>query len=134
MKAPNSKLARNAAAGMLLALASLAVPAPALAEDIDIYQPNERGGAPNVMFLLDNTSNWSAQLQAWTPGASWSKCKDLSELEVTRCKAAIEDVFYAGKPANEKRPWEPGFKDWGTNVSPTQGQDDLRSLRFALTR
>lgn len=39
----------------------------ALAEDIDIYTvPPSALAAPNVLMILDNTSNWAANLQGWT--------------------------------------------------------------------
>ena len=35
---------------------------PARAEDIDIYaEPNNAGDLPNVLFILDNSANWSTQ-------------------------------------------------------------------------
>ena len=43
--------------------------AVAQAEDIDIFtgsiEPDEEQGKPNVIFVLDNTSNWSRQAQQW---------------------------------------------------------------------
>jgi type IV pilus assembly protein PilY1 len=124
---------RSTAAGFgLVAAALLATASGSWAADIDIYGAPGASGAPNVLFFLDNTSNWSAQSNAWTPGSSWDKCKNLDAAAVTACKAAIQEVFYVGLPANEKRPWEGGFKDWNASKSPTQGQVELRALRFVL--
>ena len=46
----------------------------AIAEDIDLFASGlASGGAasslPNVIFVLDNTSNWSRQSQKWPDGA-----------------------------------------------------------------
>jgi type IV pilus assembly protein PilY1 len=115
-----------------MALAALAAAGIATAADIDIYSGSNAIGAPNVVFFLDNTANWSNQSQAWTPGASWNKCKSLDSVAVTQCKAAIEEVFYADRPASAKRPWESSFSEWSSNESPTQGQVELRALRLVL--
>lgn len=116
----------------LVAAAALAVAGSGWAADIDIYGASGGSGSPNVLFFLDNSANWSNQSQAWTPGSSWNKCKNLDTAAVNACKAAIEEVFYVGLPANEKRPWQSGFKDWTSSKSPTQGQVELRALRFVL--
>jgi type IV pilus assembly protein PilY1 len=127
-----SNLGRGLARAALAATCLLPA-ASVLAADIDIYGgPDAAGGAPNVLFFLDNSANWSNQSQAWTPGSSWDKCKNLSAAQVTDCKNAIEEVFYVGKPASEKRPWEGGFKEWNSSKSPTQGQVELRAIRFVL--
>ena len=45
----------------LLALSGLLRPAPALAEDIDLFVGNDAsaGATPNVLIILDNTANWN---------------------------------------------------------------------------
>lgn len=131
MKAPTQSSLTKIAALLNVALLQFAV-GSAHAEDIDIYRGSTSGGAPNVMFFLDNTANWSSQQQAWTPGSSWNKCKSLSAAEVANCKAAIEEVFYPGMGTNVKRPWDNGFKDWNASSSPTQGQVEVRALIFVL--
>ena len=46
-----------------LLLAALVMPAHA--EDIDIYsQPNGNGDRPNVLFILDDSANWSSSIPA----------------------------------------------------------------------
>nr|UXE44575.1 hypothetical protein Hi04_10k_c2651_00019 [uncultured bacterium] len=52
-------------AALLFAGATLA--SPALADDIDIFlgQSGGTGDAPNVMFLIDNSPNWSRAAQHW---------------------------------------------------------------------
>ena len=53
------------AAGCALALA--AVTHVARADDIDAYSnPPGAGGRPNVLFILDNSANWSATLNKST--------------------------------------------------------------------
>ena len=48
-----------------LALAIGALVAPAYAEDIDIYaNPNAATDVPNVLFVLDNSANWSSDIPA----------------------------------------------------------------------
>jgi type IV pilus assembly protein PilY1 len=115
-----------------LALAAVAVHGSSGAADIDIYASSGSGAVPNVMFFLDNTSNWSRQQQAWFPDDSWNKCKDLDADAVKECKAAIEAIFYIDKPANAKRPWENGFKKWTSSEAPPQGVVELRAIRFVL--
>ena len=51
--------------GAMMLLCLLA--GPAAAEDIDIFgqPPGVTVGAPNVLFILDNSANWSRQAQKW---------------------------------------------------------------------
>lgn len=115
-----------------VALAAIAVHGSSAAADIDIYGPSGSGAVPNVLFFLDNTSNWSRQQQAWFPQDSWDKCKNLSADAVVECKDAIEKVFYVGLPASEKRPWEAGFSPWNSSKAPPQGNVELRAIRLVL--
>jgi type IV pilus assembly protein PilY1 len=57
-------LAKSVALGALCALSL-----PTAAEDIDIFTTpaSGSGAVANVLIVLDNTSNWSANNQAW-PG------------------------------------------------------------------
>ena len=59
--------ARHLFADLLFTAALCCVPALAVADDIDIFTGSSAGtsSAPNVMFLLDNTPNWSNQSQHW---------------------------------------------------------------------
>ena len=62
---------RNPIKSVFLALSLLAAAvAPAAAEDIDIFLGSSSGslGNPNVLIVLDNTSNWSRQSQKWPGG------------------------------------------------------------------
>ena len=61
----------------LKAIAGLVVrrAAPARAEDIDLYSGVGGGvAAPNILFFLDNSSNWSAASQTWTKSVALAKC------------------------------------------------------------
>jgi type IV pilus assembly protein PilY1 len=50
---------------LALALLLCALVAPAHAEDIDIYaDPNNATDVPNVLFVLDNSANWSSSIPA----------------------------------------------------------------------
>jgi len=57
---------RHLCTWLACALGALAAPV-ALADDIDIFVGTSGGtaAAPNVMFLLDNTSNWSRNNEHW---------------------------------------------------------------------
>lgn len=51
--------------GVILSLAGM----PAMSMDIDIFNAqNTAGAAPNVLIVLDNTSNWARQNQHWPDG------------------------------------------------------------------
>jgi type IV pilus assembly protein PilY1 len=55
--------ARLRALALLFALGALL--APVHAEDIDIYaEPNSANDVPNVLFVLDNSANWSSDIPA----------------------------------------------------------------------
>ncbi len=68
---------------LLLALAS----AGTRAEDIDVFTgttPARNASLPNVIFVLDNTSNWARQSQKWPGGAQQGQS------EVRAIKAALQ--------------------------------------------
>ena len=53
------------ACALALSLVLCALVAPAHAEDIDIYaDPNAANDVPNVLFVLDNSANWSSSIPA----------------------------------------------------------------------
>ena len=57
----------------VLLVCCLGLIAPLRAEDIDLFASGLVNGAaaaavPNVIFVLDNTSNWSRQSQKWPDG------------------------------------------------------------------
>lgn len=116
------------------ALLALAISAlfSAHAADIDIYGAKGSGAEPNVVFLLDNTSNWSSNNQGWNSGDSWTRCAGLSATAQTECKAIIEAIYYDGiSAAAQKRPWQAGF-DKKDSVDLTQGQVQLRAMKLVL--
>jgi type IV pilus assembly protein PilY1 len=120
------------------ALLALAAPFAGQAADTDIYGPTGSGSAPNVVFLLDNTSNWSTNNQNWNSGDSWDRCKSLAEPARTQCQNLIEAIYYAGIPTSggsaKKRPWDSGYNNNANKdgVHPTQGQLQLRALKLVL--
>ena len=80
------------------------------AEDIDLFKG---GGAadpspPNVLIILDNTSNWSANNQAWSKTDVSAKCAGDST-----CLGYVQQIF-------------------GNNSSLTQGQVEVASLKLVL--
>ena len=65
-------------------LAALLTAPPSRADDIDIFIDAASGsGAPTVMFLLDNTSNFSKASQAWGP----------PDNEPTQGQAELDAIF-----------------------------------------
>jgi type IV pilus assembly protein PilY1 len=93
------------------ALIGSALAAPAVfAEDIDIFMPgsNQAGSPPNVLLFLDNTSNWSANNQAWNKTEVNNKCKGDKI-----CEGYVDQIF--------------GSKD-----SLNQGQVELGALMLVL--
>ena len=68
----------------LFALAAAAAPPPARADDIDIFIDAASGaGSPSLIFLLDNTSNFSKASQAWGP----------PDNEPTQGQAELDAIF-----------------------------------------
>ena len=51
-------------------LGLLSAPAGTFAEDIDIFTglSGSSAGKPNILFVLDNTSNWARASQKWPGG------------------------------------------------------------------
>jgi len=56
----------------LLVIAAIGAILPSAAEDIDIFVGSSAGTAdnPNILIILDNTSNWSRQSQKWPDAAT----------------------------------------------------------------
>jgi len=81
-----------------------------LGEDIDLFKG---GGAldpspPNVLIILDNTSNWSANNQAWKKTDVSAKCSGNAT-----CLNYVNQIF-------------------GNNSSLTQGEVEVSSLKLVL--
>lgn len=98
-----------------VAALSLLGTAPARAADTDIYgPPSSSSASSNVVFLLDNTSNWSANNQAWSKTSVNAKCNLLSDAtQRTTCLSYSSQIF-------------------GAASSLTQGQVQLRALKLVL--
>lgn len=84
------------------------------AADTDIYGPTGAAGSSNVIFLLDNTSNWSANNQAWKQSTVKAKCDALGDSDrVAVCNDYVTQIF-------------------GAAADLTQGQVQLRALKLVL--
>jgi type IV pilus assembly protein PilY1 len=105
---------------------------PGWTADIDIYGPPGAGGAPNVMFLLDNTSNWSSNNQGWNADDSWRRCPTSPSAAVTACQDLVKAIYYPGASGSQKFPWSSGYAKNKDNVALTQGQVQLRALKLVL--
>ena len=94
-----------------ISVAILAIAAPAShAEDIDIFTGGggQNPSPPNVLVLLDNTSNWSGSAQAWGKTDVSAQCAGDAA-----CLDLVSQVF-------------------GDHASLTQGQVELASLKQVL--
>ena len=96
---------------------SLLGPPLAMAEDIDLYSGTAGGvAAPNVLFFLDNSSNWSANSQAWSKSGAQSKCNSnyaSGSPQLALCLSYVTQIF-------------------GIDSSLVQGQVELRALKLVL--
>lgn len=114
-------------------LCSLTAVAAVWAADIDIYGPSATASqAPNVLIHFDNTSNWERNNEQWKPGSVYDKCKAADTGGKKPCEHAIEEVFGPNKTSAVLWPWQGGFQEWGNNIAPTQGQVQLRALKYVL--
>jgi len=120
MTSPISGMRRFVLACALLP--ALLAAGPAAAEDIDLYAGS--GGvvaAPNVLFFLDNSSNWSASSQAWSKSDVTAKCNatygtggpKADATKLSQCLQYTSDIF-------------------GSDSSLVQGQVELRALKLVL--
>lgn len=87
------------------------------AADIDIYSGvSGTAGSPNVLFFIDNTSNWSSAAQAWKKTTVRAKCgTSYSGADITTCQTYVDAVF-------------------GTDATLVQGQVELRALKLVLNK
>jgi len=76
----NSSSRRSAPFALLLCLAAALLPSLAVADDTDIFAGSSGGSAgnPNVLVIIDNTSNWSAQSQHWPGGVTQGQAELLA--------------------------------------------------------
>jgi type IV pilus assembly protein PilY1 len=73
----------------------LAASCTAVADDTDIFiGSTATTGVPNVLFVVDNSSNWSAQNQAWPSGNTQGAA------ELAAMKSAVESFAAQGKQFN----------------------------------
>lgn len=106
---------RRPLSAIALCVLALTMPGPGWAADIDIYGPPASGaGQPNVVFYLDNTSNWSANNQAWSKASVDAKCNaQASAANRSLCLGYSTQIF-------------------GAETSLKQGQVQLRALKLVL--
>lgn len=103
---------RIPAALRLSALALSLVGAAAHGEDIDLYAgATGTVGAPNVLFFIDNSSNWSSNAQKWDKAGVQAKCS--TSPNPTKCNEYVSTIF-------------------GSSSSLVQGQVELRALKLVL--
>ncbi|MDR3410211.1 MAG: PilC/PilY family type IV pilus protein [Formivibrio sp.] len=101
---------------LLLAISLALAGAPAQAMDTDIFTvQNNAAAAPNVLIVLDNTSNWSRQNQHWPGGIVQGQA------EVNAIKSVINNL--------------PGNVNVGLLEFPAKGNanDNGGYVRFAVT-
>lgn len=98
---------------LLAPLAALFTNLPAAAADIDIYSGVAGGTEPNVLFFIDNTSNWSNSAQGWALADVTAKCNLLQDPAKSTCIRYVTEIF-------------------GSNATLTQGRVELRALRLVL--
>ncbi|MEJ8810208.1 PilC/PilY family type IV pilus protein [Variovorax ureilyticus] len=107
----------------LAILAALVLHSRAAAEDIDLYAGSGAGGAPNVLFYLDNSSNWSNNAQAWSYSTVYGKCTtNYSGSTRTTCQSYVNQVFCGSTSACSGNP------------SLVQGQVEVRALKLVLNQ
>ena len=80
----------------LLTLSLLGMLAPAtvgMAEDIDIYKASEdAAGNPNILIILDNSSNWNSNAQHWPDTATCTaECKQ-GKAELAALRTVISEL------------------------------------------
>ncbi|HWW69173.1 MAG TPA: PilC/PilY family type IV pilus protein [Duganella sp.] len=106
---------------VLAVLAALVLHSRAAAEDIDLYAGGGSSGAPNVLFYLDNSSNWSANNQAWSYSSVLAKCGNYSGSARTTCQRYVYQVFCNSTSACTGNP-----------ANLVQGQVEVRALKLVL--
>ncbi len=108
---------------LTLLFAVALAPAAALAEDIDLYAGTGGGvAAPNVLFYLDNTSNWSSSSQQWAYNTVYAKCSSYSGADQSTCQGYVNQIFCS---SNSACSGNPGL---------LQGQVELRALKLVLNQ
>lgn len=97
----------------LAIVAALVLHSQAAAEDVDLYSGAGSTTAPNVLFFLDNTSNWSANNQAWAYSDVYAKCGNYAGSAKTTCQNYVTQIF-------------------GSSTSLVQGDIEIRALKLVL--
>ncbi|MGO4393149.1 pilus assembly protein [Variovorax sp. M-6] len=106
---------------VLAILAALVLHSRAAAEDIDLYVGGGSASAPNVLFYLDNSSNWSNNAQAWAYSSVLAKCSSYTGSAQTTCQRYVNQVFCGSTSACS-----------GTKLTLVQGDVEIRALQLVL--
>ena len=78
-----------------LLIGFVALPWAAAADDTDIFiGSSATTGVPNILFVIDNSSNWAAQNQAWPSGNTQGQA------ELQAMKSAVSSLTSQGKAFN----------------------------------
>lgn len=70
-----------------------------LAEDIDIFMANSGGsalGQPNIMLLVDNSSNWSREAQKWPDNGGAQGVAEVQAIRNVVASLTAANIGYAG--------------------------------------
>ena len=80
---------------LAMSIAMVLFPIRTIAEDIDIFVGASGGSAtnPNVLIILDNTSNWAAAKQHW-PGGIYQGQAELQAIKTV--VGALDDTINVG--------------------------------------
>src|SRR5690348_13021351 len=85
----------------LSAMVGVFAPPTARADDIDIFiGENTSAAAPNVIFLLDNTSNWSRQANQWGTNYFDGSKQSQGQAELDAIVQVIAQINAKGKKVN----------------------------------
>lgn len=118
----SSTLARHLTRFVLAALSLLPLAASAI-EDIDLYSSAATAPAPNILFYLDNSSNWSANNNAWSYTTVYGKCSTKYGSDATKLAACQQNTNYVFCGTSSS---------CSGNPSLVQGQVELRALQLVL--
>lgn len=92
-------------------------------EDIDLYAGGGSASPPNVLFYLDNSSNWSANNNAWSYDTVYAKCTTNYSGNATKLQTCQQNVNYVFCGTTTACSGNPNLR---------QGQVELRALQMVL--
>lgn len=123
----------------LILLASLVLLIPlAQAEDIDIYDANSGSASnPNILIILDNSSNWATAAQNWPtdtspPVACGNDCSKQGYYELKALRTLISGLVASYGDASGNVPINVGLQLFN-NTTSTRGGGYIRSAVMPMT-